>query len=366
MIPMSRPIITAEDKARILEVLDSGQLAAGRFAGELEQALAAYTGRKFAIVTSSGTAALCAAVLAAGWGKGDHVITTPFTFIATVNALILAGVTPVFVDIDPRTFNLSPRAVAQSLRRHPRCKGIVAVNLYGLPADMESLAALAGEWGLVTIEDCAQAPGAAIGVRKAGSFGDLATLSFGATSNMTTGEGGAVLTDDPLLAGRVRRFINHGQQSRGVHETIGFNFRMTDFQAALGIGQLSRLDSLNDACRANAAFYDANLLGNWFERPWVPQGYRHVYHHYTLKVQPGERERFCRHLDEQGVGYAIDYPTTAYQQPAYRRIPAVVEGCPAAEDAALRVVSIPVHPALSRDELARVVEVINSYRPHDK
>ncbi len=356
-ITIARPAISREEEERVLGALRSGGLSAGVLVQEFERAFAAFVGSDHAVATSSGTTALCAALTSLDLGPGDCVITTPFSFIATANAILSVGATPVFADVDPDSFNLSPAAVEEAIRKYPDCKAILAVHLYGLPAPMEELLGLSRKYGLKLVEDCAQAHGAAIRGRQAGTFGDAAAFSFYATKNMTTGEGGMILTADPQVAGKARRLCNHGQKERYLHETFGLNYRMSDLHAALGIEQLRKLPAMNLARGANARFYDDNLTGEDLVKPRVPAGYTHVYHQYTLKVS--RRDDFVRFLDGRGVGCGVYYPRTIPSQPAYLGLPS--DPCPVAEELSRRVVSIPVHPMLTADELGVVSAAVNDY-----
>lgn len=359
MIPLAKPLITGTEKERVLAVLESGQLAAGPQVRAFEEAFAAYIGTRHAVMMSSGTAALLASVVALGIQPGDKVFVTPFTFIATANALLYARALPVFVDIDLNTYNLCPEALAEAAREHPDARAAMVVHLYGLPADMERIGAVAAERGLTVIEDCCQSPGAALGGRRAGTFGQAAVFSFYATKNLTTGEGGALVTDDPEVAARARDFIDHGQRSRYHHEQLGYNFRMGEIQAALGLAQLERLEERNEARRANASFYGRRITRRGLVKPVEPPGYRHVYHHYTVRT--AEREAFMAHLARQGVGCGVHYPLTVPDQPLYRRVAALGGPCPAAATAARQVVSIPVHPGLSPADLETVAAAVNSF-----
>lgn len=365
MVPMARPLLGAEEERLVLAVLRSGRLAAGPTVARFEAAFAGYCGVSHAVATSSGTAALQAAVAALGLPSGAKVFTTPLTFVATVNALLAAGAVPVFVDVDPVTLNLDPEALAVACRAHPDAAAVLVVHLYGLPAAMPEILDLARRHGLRVVEDCAQAHGTAVGGRRVGGLGDLGAYSFYATKNMTTGEGGAVVTSDAALAERARAYGDHGQRGRYRHETLGYNLRMGELQAALGLAQLARLEALNERRRENAAHYDRHLDNPRVRKPAAPPGYRHVYHQYTVQVE--DRDAFRRHLAARGVASAVHYPALVPEQPYYRRLGLPVLGgpWPAAEAAARRVVSIPVHPALTPEERAAVVAAVNSYRPDD-
>lgn len=258
MIPISLPLLGEEEKRAVLETIDSGQLAQGRRVKAFEEAFAAVCGVRHAIATSSGTTALHAAVLAHGIGPGDEVITTPFTFIASANAAIFVGARPVFVDIDERTYNIDPGRIEAAIS--PRTKAILPVHLFGNPCDMETIMDIAAKHGLVVIEDACQAHGATVGGRKVGSFG-TGCFSFYPTKNITTAEGGIITTNDDELADRVRLIRSHGQRERYYHEMIGYNFRMTEIQAAIGLVQLGKLEQFNVARRTHAEYLTARLRG---------------------------------------------------------------------------------------------------------
>lgn len=238
-------MIGEEEKDLILKVLESGQFSGGSTVTEFESLFAEYLGVKHVVATSSGTTALLAAVMGAGVRPKDRILTTPFTFVAPVNALLFAGATPLFVDIDEETFNLDVRRLEEALERHPGVRAVLVVHLYGLMCNMSAIKDLAKRNNLITIEDCAQAHGADLWGQKAGTWGNVAAFSFYATKNMTTGEGGAVATNDERIAILARQFIDHGQAGRYHHVNLGYNFRMSALQAALGVAQLKKLDFFN-------------------------------------------------------------------------------------------------------------------------
>jgi len=353
VIPISKPFLAQEERAAVLEVLDSGMLAQGKRVAQFEEEFAAYCGVRHAIATSSGTTALQTAFLAHGIGPDDEVITTPFTFIASANAIRFVGALPVFVDIDPRTYNLDPAGIEAAIT--PRTRAILPVHLYGLMADMPAILQIAARRGLIVIEDACQAHGAMIGGRKAGAFA-TGCFSFYPSKNMTTGEGGMITTDDDEIARRCRLIRHHGMDQQYLHETLGYNFRMTDLQAALGIPQLRRLEELTARRIANAAYLTANLRG--VQPPATPAGYRHVYHQYTVRVPAGQRDRLAAGLTARGVGNRVYYPLPVHQQPYYRRLGYDVT-LPEAERACAEVLSLPVHPALSEADLQTIVEAVN-------
>jgi perosamine synthetase len=353
MIPISVPLLGAEEKQAVLEAIDSGQLAQGARVEAFECAFAAYCGVKHAIATSSGTTALQTAVLAHGIGPGDEVVTTPFTFIASANAVVFAGAKPVFVDIDQRSYNLDPDLIEQAIT--PRTKAILPVHLFGNPCDMESIVRIATHFGLVVIEDACQAHGAVVDGRKVGSFG-TGCFSFYPTKNVTTAEGGMITTDDDELADRARLIRSHGQRQRYFHESIGYNFRMTEIQAAIGLVQLGRLEGFVEKRRANAAYFTSRLQG--VVTPVESPGSRHVYHQYTVRVAEG-RDGLAEHLRGRGVGTSVYYPLPVHKQVAYQKL-GYADQLPVAESASREVLSIPVHPALGAEDLDRIVQGVNS------
>lgn len=360
MIPIARPVVGPEEKAAVLEVLESGQLAQGTRVQELEERFAAFCGVRYAVATSSGTTALHTALIAHGIGPGDEVITTPFTFVASANAILHAGATPVFADIDPLDFTLRPDAVAA--RVTTRTRAIIPVHLYGHPCDMAGLTALAREHDLVIVEDACQAHGARITPapgappRMVGSFG-TGCFSFYPTKNMTTAEGGMITTDDEQVAGRARMLRQHGARERYRHEILGYNYRMTDLQAALGIAQLANLPEWTMRRQRNAGFFSdrlADLPG--IVLPITRPNAVHVFHQYTIRVL-AERDAAARKLREAGVETAVHYPIPVHRQPLYQRL-GFDGDYPQAEAAAREVLSLPVHPSLTATDCEIIVSAV--------
>jgi len=352
MIPIARPQMGEEEKSRVWEAMASGSLAQGPRVREFEEAFAAFVGTEHAVATSSGTTALHLALLGQGIGPGDEVITVPFTFIASANAILYTGATPVFVDIDERDFTIDVGQIDAAVTS--RTKAILPVSLYGQPADMPAIAEIADRHGLAVIEDACQAHGAAIGERKSGTWG-AGTFSFYPTKNMTTGEGGMLTTDDGSLADRVRLLREHGMQVRYHHDIIGYNFRMTDIAAAIGLAQLPKLAGYNDRRRAIAARYDRELRG--VATPQVRDGVTHVYHQYTIRVQ--QRDAFADRLRERGVGSAIYYPIPVHRQKPFLALGLGGGSYPVSDRLTDEVLSIPVHPSLTDDEVAEVIAAVN-------
>ncbi len=357
MISIARPCLGTEEQEAVRRVLASGQLAQGEQVAVFEQRFAAMCHVREAVAVSSGTAALHLALLAHGIGPGDEVITTPFSFAATANVILMVGAIPVFVDIEPDTYTLDPVLVKAAITS--RTKALLPVHLYGHPCDMQRLEQLARTHQLAIIEDACQAHAANIEGKPVGSFG-TGCFSFYSTKNMTTGEGGMVTTNDPDIAGRVRLMRSHGQQARYQHVTMGHNLRMMDIQAALGLVQLAKLEQLTEQRIANATFLTQHL-GEAVKTPLCRPGYRHVYHQYSIRVT-GNRDAWAAHLHTRGIGTAIHYPSGIHQQPFYRkattryRIPP--QGLLITETAARQVLSLPVHPALSQEDLATIVKEV--------
>ena len=356
MISIAKPQIGAEEKQAVLEVLDSGIIAQGPRVKAFEEAFAQMCGVKYAIATTSGTTALHVALLAHGIGEGDEVITSPFTFIASANSVLYTGARPVFVDIDPQTYNLDPALIEAAIT--PRTRAILPVHLFGLSCDMARISAIAEQHGLVVIEDACQSHRAAFQGRRAGSFGTGA-FSLYPTKNMTSAEGGMITTDDPQVDEKCRVLRQHGMRRRYYHDELGYNFRMTDVHAAIGLEQLKKLEGFNQARQRNAAFLSANLKG--VVVPCVPEGSEHVYHQYTVRVPGGRRDALRAYLQEHGVGSEVYYPVPVHQQSFYVQELGYRQSLPEAERAALEVLSLPVHPALSPADLETIVEAVNTF-----
>lgn len=370
MIAIAQPFLGAEEEAAALKVLASGQLAQGESVATFERNFAQLCQVEEAIAVSSGTAALHLALLAHGIGRGDEVITTAFSFAATANAILLAGATPVFVDIDLDTYTLDATQVETALTR--RTKAILPVHLYGHPADMRGLAEIAAAYSVALIEDASQAHAASVDGKPVGSFG-TGCFSFYATKNMTTGEGGMVTTNDPALAERLRLLRNHGQEARYYHVMLGYNLRMMELQAALGNVQIKKLEYFTQQRIENATFLTERLKA-YMQTPVVRPGCRHVFHQYTIRV-PGRRDEWMTQLRARGIDTSIHYPIPIHQQPFYRhsseRFRVLTPGrrmavkgsnptayLPATEIAARQVLSLPVHPALSREDLSTIVKEV--------
>jgi perosamine synthetase len=354
MIPISKPYIGEAEKAAVLEVLDSGMLAQGPRTAKFEERFAQVCGVKHAIATANGTSALHLALLANEIGPGDEVITTPFTFIASANSILFTGAKPVFVDVDAETFNINPALIEQAIT--PRTKAILPVHLYGYVCDMDALQAIADKHGLKIVEDACQAVGATYKGRVAGSFGTGA-FSLYATKNVMSGEGGMITTNDDAVAEQCRMIRNHGMKRRYYHDMLGYNFRMTDLHAAIGLAQMDRLAGFTEKRRANAAYLNAHIES--VITPKVKDGYSHVWHQYTVRVDGGrDRDAAAKQLNDAGIGTGIFYPVPAHQQGYMHEIVGDVR-LPVAEQLAQEVMSLPVHPQLTSEDLYIIVTEVN-------
>lgn len=351
VISLSSPHIGDAEREGVLRVLDSGMLAQGPEVAAFEEEFAALIGAQHAVAVNSGTSALHLAFLAAGIGPGDEVIVPSFTFAATANAVALAGATPVFVDIDLADFCMDVAAAEAAVTSSTAA--IMPVHLYGHPARMDRLVELSERHGLTLFEDAAQAHLAAWDGQAAGTFG-IGSFSFYPTKNMMSGEGGMITTSDSEVARKARLLRNQGMERRYANEVVGFNTRMTDLHAAIGRAQLTRIEEWTSRRRETAARYDEELAT--VGTPAVDPMATHSYHQYTVRV-PDRRDQFMAYLADQGVGAGVYYPTPVHRLPSF----GLDLDLPATEQAAAEVVSIPVHPGLTREEVDTVIEVINSW-----
>jgi dTDP-4-amino-4,6-dideoxygalactose transaminase len=346
-------MIGPEEQALVAETLASGVLAQGPRVHELEERFAVFIGVPHAVATSSGTTALHLALLAAGVGPGDEVVTVPFTFMASATAVLYTGARPVFVDVEAETFTMDPERVEAAIG--PRTRALMPVSLYGQPADLPALSGIAERHGLAFIEDAAQSHGAAIAGRRSGTWGQ-GVFSFYPTKNMTTGEGGMITTADPRLAEWARLRREHGMKVRYHHEVLGYNFRMTDVHAAIGLAQLEKLPAFNARRIAIAARYGEALRG--VVTPRVRAEVSHVFHQYTLRVL--KRDAFVEGLRQRGVGSGIYYPIPVHRQPPFIELGYGHQSFPISEQLSEEVVSIPVHPGLSDEDVNAVIEAVNA------
>jgi dTDP-4-amino-4,6-dideoxygalactose transaminase len=353
MIPVAKPLIGEEEIEEVEKVLRSGFIAQGPKVAEFEEAFANYVGAEQAVATSSGTTALHVALLALGVGKGDEVITTPFSFAATGNCALYVGARPVFVDIDPSTFNLDPEGIEEAITE--KTKAILPVHLYGQPARMDRIMEISQEHGIPVVEDAAQAHGAKFQDQMIGSIGDMACFSFYPTKNMTTSEGGMITTNSSKLADQARILKAHGERERYQHSVLGYNFRMTDIAAAIGLVQLKKLNGFNQKRIENAEYLTEHLKGiSCIESSFVSPQVKHVFHQYTVRVKDGKRNDVMNYLNQEGIGTGIHYPIPIYKQELYQNL-GYNDHWSETEKAASEVLSLPVHPSLSVEELEKIV-----------
>jgi perosamine synthetase len=360
-IPIAKPIIGQEEINAVEEVLKSGMLAQGEAVKRFEDEFAAYLGVKNAIAVNNGTVALDLAVKALGLEPGSEIITPAFTFIATANCALYQGLRPVFADVDERTFNIDPDDLQEKIT--PRTRAVIGVHLYGQPFQLSAVQDICQDKNIALVEDCAQAHGAEWKGKKVGSFA-TGCFSFYPTKNMTTGEGGMITTDDDALAAQLRLLRSHGDSGKYNHITIGYNYRMMNLQGALGLVQLRRLEEFTAKRISNARFLDDNIRVKGISTPFRMDSVRHVYHQYVVRVEddfPASRHRLMEYLQARGVGSAIHYPRAVYQQPVYRDMGYTDVSCPVAEDVSRRVMSLPVHPSLTADDLQYIAQTLNSF-----
>lgn len=361
MISIAKPIIGEEERQAVLDVLDSGMIASGTVTNKFEEEFASYIGVKFGVATNNGTTALETALRALGAGVGVKVLTTPFSFIASTNAIVYAGATPVFADIDEKSFNISAESIEAKLQEDSDIRILLIVHLFGQPCDMDAIMLLVKKYDLLLLEDCAQAHGAEWGGQKIGSFGNAAAFSFYPTKNMTTSEGGMVLTNDENTARRCRMLVNHGMEKRYYHDSIGYNYRMTNISAAIGRFQLKKLDEWNHKRRGNAAFYAGALAkAQGVLLPECLPKAHHVYHQYTVKVPGNKRDELIRCLEENQIGYGVFYPLSIPEQRCYDGQFSDVR-VPVTDTIKQEVLSIPVHPSLTPQDVSTVADVIYAF-----
>jgi perosamine synthetase len=354
LIPAARPIIGDEEREAVDRVLRSGMMAQGPEVKAFEEEFSRFVGGRHCIAVNSGTSALHLGFLAAGIKAGDEVIVPSFSFAATANSVALTGAVPVFGDIDPRTFNLDPDQVESLIT--PRTKAIMPVHLYGHIADMDRFEEIGKKHNLIIFEDAAQAHLASLNGRMAGEWGAVASFSFYPTKNMTSGEGGMIVTNDADIEHQSRMLRNQGGVVRYQNEIVGFNNRMTDIHAAIGRVQVTKVEGWTEQRRKNATYLDANLKG--VITPYLRPGSKHAYHQYTIRIDGATneaRDKAIELIKAGGVGCDVYYPTPIHRLPSFIS----VHDLPVTEKIVKEVISIPVHPSLTQAELEQIVSVIN-------
>ena len=350
--------IKPEIDGAIQRVIDNTAFIMGKEVSQFETSFAEYCDAQYAIGVSSGTGALFLALLAYDIGPGDEVITTPFTFFATGEAISTVGATPVFVDIDPVTYNIDPSLIESAIT--PRTKAIMPVHLYGQPADMDAINAIARQHGLVVIEDAAQAHGSRYKGRRAGVLGDSACFSFYPSKNLGCyGDGGAVVTNDPKIAERVAKLRNHGRLSKYQHDELGYGHRLDGIQAAILSAKLPYLDEWNAMRRDRASRYTEMLAGLPVETPHTPPDIEPVYHCYTIRLDEGiDRNAVVQHLKDHNIGVGVHYPVPLHLQPAYSFLGLKSGSYPVSEKASHEVLSLPIYAELSDAQQDYVVSTL--------
>jgi len=366
VIPIARPNLGEDEFAAVKDVLASGMLAQGARVKAFEEAFARDIGRKHGIAVANGTAALHVAFLAHGLASGMEVVMPSLTFFATASTVVLCGAKPVFVDVDRNAYNMDPSKVAAAITR--KTAAIMPVHLYGQTAEMDPILEAAKPRGIPVIEDAAQAAGAEYHGKKAGNLGDTACFSFYPTKNMTTGEGGIIVTDDDEVASKARLLRDHGQVAKYEHAIIGFNYRMTEIAAAIGLVQLKKLDGWVKRRRANARALTKGLEGlDGLTAPAEGNWMVHAYYQYIVRREdsfPRSREEIVETLNEAGIGCRPSYPMPLYQQKALKDLK--IRGrTPVAEDVIPRLFELPVHPGVSTVDIERITEAVEGLARND-
>ncbi len=339
------------------EVIKSGKFILGPWVAEFEEKVADYLGVKYAVGVGNGTDALSIALSAIDIKPGDEVITTPFTFIATAETIAMLGAKPVFVDIDPKTFNINPDLIEEAITE--KTKAIIPVHLYGQAAEMDKIMEIAKKHNVYVIEDTAQGIGATYRGKKLGTIGDIGTFSFFPTKNLgALGDGGLVVTNNEEIYKKAKALRVHGSSVKYHHEYLGYNSRLDSLQAAYLLVKLPHTDRWNEKRRENAAFYNENLK-DVVKVPVEREGNYHIYHQYTIRTD--KRDELKAFLSENGVGIGIHYPIPLHLQPALRYLGYKEGDLPEAEKASKEVLSLPIFPELTEEEKAYVVEKIREF-----
>jgi len=363
MMPIAKPYIGKEEIKAVSEVLKSGIIAQGPKVRELEEKFAKLCGTKYAVAVNSGTAALHTALHVAGIEQGDEVITTPFTFIATANTILMQQAKPVFVDIDEDTFNIDANKIKEKITK--KTKAIVTVDLYGLLCDYNEIGKIAKTNNLMIVEDACQAVNAESNGKKAGNFGDIAAFSFYGTKNITSGEGGMITTNNQEYAEKAKLFRQHGRSKMTSYEYsgLGYNYRATDISAAILLEQLKKIEIITKKRIENAAYLSENLGKiKGIKVPDAKSDGSHVFHQYTIRVLENfklSRDELNEHLNKKGIGTGIYYPKPLHLLPHLKKFGCNDGDFPIAEKLSNEVISLPVHPHLAKEQLDYIIKVFN-------
>ena len=353
-VRISKPQLGYREKLRVQKVLSSGNLAQGSQVDLFEREFSRFVPERRCVAVNSGTSGLHLALKALGIGHGDEVIVPAFTFAATANVVMLVGASPIFVDIDPQTFNMNVADIENSITS--RTKAIMPVHLYGQAAEMEAISTICKKFGLFLIEDAAQAHGAKAGERYVGTFGDAAVFSFYPTKNVTSGEGGIIAVRDEHVENKIRMLRNQGMLQRYANELPGYNMRLSDIHAAIGYEQTRKLEKFNEKRNKNAERYNEELDVRII-KPFKKQENFHVYHQYTVRVPFGKRDELASFLKSKGIETGVYYPRTLNQFGYFGH----EQQMPEAERAALEVLSLPIRPNLTRKEQKVVISEVNTF-----
>lgn len=362
MIPIAKPFLDDNETKAVSEVLKSGVIAQGPKVRELEEKFAKFCGTKYAIAVNSGTAALHTALHVAGIKQGDEVITTPFTFIATANTILMQQAKPVFVDIEEETFNIDPEKIGKKINE--KTKAIVTVDLYGNLCNYGKIGKIAENNKLIVVEDACQAVNAEQNGKKAGNFGNLAAFSFYGTKNITCGEGGMITTNSKEYADNARLFRQHGRSKMTSYEYsgLGYNYRTTDISAAILLEQLKKISVITKKRVENAAYLSENLGKiKGIKVPDVKSNGSHVFHQYTIRVLENfklGRDELNEHLNKKGIGTGIYYPKPLHLLPHIKKLGYGEGDFPIAEKLSSQVISLPVHPHLAKEQLDFIINTI--------
>ncbi|MDD5022720.1 MAG: DegT/DnrJ/EryC1/StrS family aminotransferase [Candidatus ainarchaeum sp.] len=359
MIPIAKPVFGEEEKNNILKVLDSGMLAQGEWVKNFEDEFSKYIEVSNSIAVCNGTAALDLALKSIGIKEGDEVIVPDFTFIASANSVLFQNAKPVFADVYSDTFNINPEEINEKIT--PKTRAVMVVHLFGQSVDLKPILEICEDKNLVLIEDAAQAHGAEYNNKKVGSFG-IGTFSFYPTKNMTSGEGGMITTNDEKTAKKLKLLRDHGQSEKYLHTELGYNLRLTNLGASIGLAQLKKLDSFNNKRIENAEYLTKEISKiKGLTPPKVLENTKHVFHQYVIKVENEfslKRDELQVYLREKGVGSAVHYPIPIHLQPLYKNLGYPENICPITQELANKVLSLPVHPSLSKEDLDYIIKVL--------
>ena len=361
MIPIAKPYIGEEEIKAVTEVLKSGIIAQGPKVHELEDKFAKFCGTEYAVSVNSGTAALHTALHVAGIKQDDEVITTPFTFIATANTILMQRAKPVFVDIEKETFNIDPEKIKEKIS--DRTKAITTVDLYGQLCDYDRISEIAKKDDIAIVEDACQAVNAGYKGKKAGSFGNAAAFSFYATKNITCGEGGIITTNSKEYAENAKLFRQHGRSKMTAYEytNLGYNYRMTDICAAMLLEQIKKVEFITQKRIENAGYLSKGLSKiKGIKIPSIKKGYRHVFHQYTIRVEEDfkfGRDELVEYLNNKGIGSAVYYPKPLHLCEHFKKFGYKEGDFPVAEKVSGQVLSLPVHPNVNKEQLDYIINV---------